>query len=644
MSVQVGKVTVRAARRDAGFRVRAESRLRSLDLHPPGLPGHAILIVRRLELPAADRATAQRARTDLDRLHRTAARPAAGPVAANGQAVLFRDEVELLACLTADLVRGVAYRRWYWRHIRPAMAAEPGAELAAAWTRDVRWLPGSLARLAAPEARQAVSLLSPPAAARVLRALLGAFGVADQPAPPGPELTRPPPGPPWRRWLPSTSLPPEAEALWGVALSLHHAPAVVRGPGYARELAAWQAAAGQATGFRSPAREDTAPADQAREDPAPADQAREDQAPADQAREDPAPADPARGDPAPENPAEEASAVRDPEEGAPAERAPRPRPVGRGPVRAADPARAERAGRAVRSHGSADGRASRTEGHLQAGRPPAAAAGKADAPAPGTPEGTESDTANTRREASAGTPAWADDGIATGLASMLFLVNFVVWLDDRADPPWPAGWALVELLGRYLLGDRLAGFAGDPLWDVLAGLDGRRPGTVPVVGLGPADPVRLPRAWLKRWPPPTPFYVACRHRGRLVIRHPQAGFVAADVPCPAGAFDEVRAAEAAWLGDVGGVADGPAEPETHSPGRRFEETVGAFVSWLLRSRGIAAPALAGPGRVLVTSTHVDAVLSLQDIDLAVRMAGLDRDPGWVPQLGRIVLFHFLDFP
>ena len=260
MNVQVGTLTVRATRRgagrDAGFRVRTESRLRSLDLHPRGLPGHAILIVGRLELPAADRATAQQARTALDRLRQAAARPAAGPVAADTQAVLFNDEVELLACLTADLVRGAASHRWYWRHVRPAMAAEPGTELAAAWTRDVRWLPGSLARLPVPEARQAVSLLSPSVAARVLRALLGAFGVADQPAQPSPELTRPPPGPPpWRPWLPSTSLPPEAEALWGVALSLHHAPAVVRSPGYARELAAWQAAAGQATGFRSPARE-----------------------------------------------------------------------------------------------------------------------------------------------------------------------------------------------------------------------------------------------------------------------------------------------------------------------------------------------------------------------------------------------------
>jgi len=634
VNVQVGRLTIRAAPRgagrDAGFRVRTESRLRSLDMNPPGLPGHAILIVRRLELPAVDRGTGPQARTALDRLRQAAARPAAGPVPASAQAVLFSDEVELVACLTADLVRSVAGQHWYWRQVGPFRAAgpgRPGAALAAAWLRDVRWLPGCLARLSEPEARQAVSLLSPPEAARVLRALLSAFGVADQAASPGPELTRPPPGPPWRRWLRPTWLPPEAEALWGVALSLHHAPAVARGPGYASELAAWRTVTAQATRFRSPAR-------------------------ADPAQEDPGERAPAERDPALLDPEERDPALLDPEERPPAEGA-RPRAAERDAMPAADPAGAGRPGpRRVswtvpshgsadgRASGSADGRASRTEGRPEAGTPPATAAGPAGAPDLGAPERTESNAADVRREANAGTPPWAEGGIVAGLASLLFLVNFVVWLDDRADPPWPAGWALVELLGRYLLGDRLADVADDPLWDVLAELDGRRPGTVPAVGLGPADPLRLPRAWLERWPPPAPGYVARRHGERLVIRHPQAGFVAADVPCPAGTFEEVRAAEAAWLGDVEVAADGPADPAT--PVRRFDDAVGAFASWLLRSRGIAAQALAAPGRVLVTSTHLDVMLSLQDIDLAVRVAGLDRDPGWVPQLGRIVLFHFLE--
>ena len=47
-----------------------------------------------------------------------------------------------------------------------------------------------------------------------------------------------------------------------------------------------------------------------------------------------------------------------------------------------------------------------------------------------------------------------------------------------------------------------------------------------------------------------------------------------------------------------------------------------------------------PGQVLVSRTHVDVVLGIDQIDLAARSAGLDQDPGWVPHLGRVVLFHF----
>ncbi|MFL6107560.1 MAG: hypothetical protein ACJ72L_11395 [Marmoricola sp.] len=47
-----------------------------------------------------------------------------------------------------------------------------------------------------------------------------------------------------------------------------------------------------------------------------------------------------------------------------------------------------------------------------------------------------------------------------------------------------------------------------------------------------------------------------------------------------------------------------------------------------------------PGTVLISRTHVDVVLRIDQIDLAARACGLDQDPGWVPELGRIVLFHF----
>jgi len=41
-----------------------------------------------------------------------------------------------------------------------------------------------------------------------------------------------------------------------------------------------------------------------------------------------------------------------------------------------------------------------------------------------------------------------------------------------------------------------------------------------------------------------------------------------------------------------------------------------------------------------TDTHVDVYFRLADLPLAIRFAGLDRDPGWVPAAGRFISFHF----
>lgn len=45
-------------------------------------------------------------------------------------------------------------------------------------------------------------------------------------------------------------------------------------------------------------------------------------------------------------------------------------------------------------------------------------------------------------------------------------------------------------------------------------------------------------------------------------------------------------------------------------------------------------------RVRATDTHVDVYFSLANLPLAIRFAGLDRDPGWVPAAGRFISFHF----
>ena len=44
--------------------------------------------------------------------------------------------------------------------------------------------------------------------------------------------------------------------------------------------------------------------------------------------------------------------------------------------------------------------------------------------------------------------------------------------------------------------------------------------------------------------------------------------------------------------------------------------------------------------VHVSATTLDLQFSLDQLPLAVRVAGLDRDPGWIPAAGRSLCFHF----
>ncbi|MCK6592303.1 MAG: hypothetical protein L6Q76_32515, partial [Polyangiaceae bacterium] len=48
-----------------------------------------------------------------------------------------------------------------------------------------------------------------------------------------------------------------------------------------------------------------------------------------------------------------------------------------------------------------------------------------------------------------------------------------------------------------------------------------------------------------------------------------------------------------------------------------------------------------PARAHVTTTHLDVVISLAHFPIEIRLAGLDRDPGWVPAAGRHIAFHFV---
>jgi hypothetical protein len=247
--------------------------------------------------------------------------------------------------------------------------------------------------------------------------------------------------------------------------------------------------------------------------------------------------------------------------------------------------------------------------------------------------------------------------IETELGGTFYLLNLAIFLGLYGDFTTPLRpgialdpWDYLALLGRALGGRSLA---RDPIWMLLARLARRDPRVPPGQGFRPPRAWRAARAWLE------PFEAAGVWRwsaagGTLRIIHP-AGFAAVAVPRTDAPAVEQVAAELARLRArmPPALASAPAprrtamRPEPRLPLARWVTRLAAYADARLRLAVAAATdnslldlLLRVHARVLVTHTHVEVVLPLRELPLAVRFAGLDRTPGWLPAAGRFVSIEF----
>ena len=295
---------------------------------------------------------------------------------------------------------------------------------------------------------------------------------------------------------------------------------------------------------------------------------------------------------------------------------------------------------------------------------------------PATPDASK--TKSAQNFVTGSSKALPTDGISTRLGGVLYLINLLTWLNlphswgnDGTVVEHMSGWAIVEALARVLLGDLHEQYIHDPIWHALALLDGREPGMSMTAGgrLVENRLFRLPIPWLKRLGSST--WSAFQDGERILLYDDVAGYLIADVPLQGRSFFEVAHAEVAAYGEQGLEANwhlGSAEAFPLLIGSVFtedaERSISAYLDedvlwWLSHVLGFVYTLLAHAlgesldmsvqlaelllcrhGQLIVSRTHVDLHMSMEEISIAVRRAGLDRDPGWVPDLGRIVYFHF----
>jgi hypothetical protein len=240
-----------------------------------------------------------------------------------------------------------------------------------------------------------------------------------------------------------------------------------------------------------------------------------------------------------------------------------------------------------------------------------------------------------------------ENGSRTSLGGVFYLIQLLLRSDLLFFDIGFGGWALLDLLARCLLYQRWAEVSEDPVWEALALLDGREPGTDPGAAFEPQALYEAPESWLRDLEP-CRRYVRFRS-GHVELWHPE-GFLTLDAlqespewlagdpsPAPLG-----RAQRRAWRQNaavcVAGLNISP-------PLRRFLHFILPYARWRLRralGEANLVEVLSRKGMLYVTHSHVDLAMTMDQISLPARLAGLDADPGWVPLLGRVIRFHFVD--
>jgi hypothetical protein len=259
------------------------------------------------------------------------------------------------------------------------------------------------------------------------------------------------------------------------------------------------------------------------------------------------------------------------------------------------------------------------------------------------------------------------DAVETQIAGVYFLINLMLYLDlpgaaaDATGADGAGPWVMLELLARGLLSDSTANMTADPLWSLLARLEGRPPRQRIGSRMRRGAPRLLPRAWLQTDGTGASVSYWRTREGRLRLWSGR-GYPLADVP--GGGHGEVVALRdclaALGLSEVdlqpagadheapSVVVSGPLLRGVSGAGRRWLAFVMPYVRYRLEAAlGIEAGSgslekelLLRPGLVYVSPMHIDVVMALESVSLPVRIAGLDRDPGWLPAFGRVVKLYF----
>ena len=555
----------------------------------------------------------------------------------------------MLACLTQDWMAGTLLTNWWWRSL--LKTGVPDFDVTQEWDRSPELLPAAVAILQRQaHAVEFVRRLPETRTSRLLEAMLRAHGIVQTSAvAPSLEAKRwpdtplPPVADPWLPWVPealsAANLTPSARLMLAYALLLRRAPDVARGSWFASRVAEWRA------GATSPTQAQDRPRSQAEVEKrrvSPASPTETDVRP----KTDPG-ALPAWTD---ETRLRQRAFLRQDLLEIPESQHPDP-PQGHTPSSLATPAHQFEDLPTVENTvppitGSTLG-------------PPVLIA--VDAPAVLEKWIAEEEwiaeleiptpvvnVETTVVESPPNELTWEE--VESAFGGAFFLLNLALCLSlygDFANPLLPGLhlniWDFVALSLKELTGDDCS---EDAIWPLLAKLAGHSTAEKPGASFSAPDVWRMPVEWLDAFPEEQPWRVNAGD-GRFRVTHP-AGFCVVDVPLSDRTTAEAIAEELPPYSALD-LTLGNAELEKR--GSAMPSPLSRWTAWmtgylrvrLMRALGCEEAALLLcriPARVRITPGHLQVSIRLNEHPIEIRLAGLDRDPGWIPASGRYVTFHF----
>lgn len=247
------------------------------------------------------------------------------------------------------------------------------------------------------------------------------------------------------------------------------------------------------------------------------------------------------------------------------------------------------------------------------------------------------------------------EGIFSQLCGLFYLVNLLKMLHLPQSQALGLGaWAVIEGWGRILLANSFSEYQQDAIWSILSELDGRAEHE-PIHCIDFVD-YAIPSAWLNKGH--EYHWLVDWHDGQLIIFDANDDYLVcleqlSQKPDDTMIQSRLRdysdlALEWSWnTGDINPLIDTNSAKDMSwvddSAAKWFSYTT-PFIATILRRMVHDDPSIAllADGWISRSRTHLDVRLPTEQIHLLIRKNGLDANPNWMPSLGYIIQFHFLD--